>query len=143
MPKPRVLVVCTGNSMRSQLAEGVLRDELGEQIEVYSAGTHPSSVYPMVIQVLEEAGIDTSKHRSKSVTEFLEMEIDLVITVCDNAEAMCPYMPNAKKRIHKGYPDPLHRDGTIDTKNAFRELRDRLRWELTPLVVKELGLSVN
>jgi arsenate reductase (thioredoxin) len=139
--KPKVLVICTGNSMRSQLAEGVLRAELGNQIEVFSAGTHPSYVYPLAIQVLEEAGIDASQHRSKSVDEFLDRKMDLVITVCDNAKEACPHFANARKRVHRGYPDPIRLRPGTDAHEIFVDLRDQMRRELTALVVKELKLE--
>jgi len=141
MGKPRVLVVCTGNSMRSQIAEGILRAQLGSRIEVFSAGTHPSLVYPLAVRVLEDVGIDTSLHRSKSINEFLNAEIDLVITLCDNARAVCPDLPNARKVIHKAYPDPLHQIGNGDLLGVFADLRDQMTMELVPLVVKELELG--
>ncbi|RPH96824.1 arsenate reductase ArsC, partial [candidate division KSB1 bacterium] len=108
MFKPKVLVICTGNSMRSQMAEGLLRADLGDRIEVFSAGTHPTHVHSMAMAALAELGIDTSGHRSKSVNEFLNQRMDLVITVCDSAREICPIFPGAKKTVHKGYPDPMH-----------------------------------
>jgi len=140
--KPKVLVICTGNSMRSQLAEGVLRADLGEWIEVYSAGTHPSRVHPLTIAALEQAGIDASAHYSKSTEEFIHQTMDLVITVCDHAHEVCPYFPNARKIVHKGYPDPIHFRPGQDAEQVFADLRDQIRDELGDLVVKELNLPV-
>jgi arsenate reductase (thioredoxin) len=140
--KPKVLIICTGNSMRSQIAEAVLRDELGDLIEVYSAGTHPGYVHPMAISTLREIGIDTKTLRSKSINVFLEQEIDLVITVCDHAREACPYLPGAKKTIHKGYADPMRYSNNDNADEMFAKLRDRMRRELREIVVKELDLSV-
>ncbi len=140
--KPKVLVICTGNSMRSQLAEGVLRADFGKWIDVYSAGTHPSRVHPATIAALEAAGIDASAHYSKSVDEFLQIPMDLVITVCDNAHAMCPYFPNARKIVHRGYPDPIHFRPGQEIAEVFADLRDQIREELGSLVIKELNLPV-
>ena len=141
MRKPRVLVICTGNSMRSQLAEGVLRAELGDQIDVFSAGTHPSSVHPLTIAALEEVGMDASKHRSKSVNEFRDAEMDLVITVCDSARESCPVFPGAKKTVHRGYPDPIYLSPGDDPAHYFAELRELMRRELKELVVRALNLE--
>jgi arsenate reductase (thioredoxin) len=139
--KPRVLVVCTGNSMRSQLAEGLLRADLGDKIEVFSAGTHPSSVHPLTIQALAAVGIDASKHRSKSVREFNGQSFDLVITVCDSAREACPLFPGARETIHRGYPDPVNIRPLANPTEVFAELRDRMRVELRDLVIKELDLK--
>ena len=137
--KPKVLVICTGNSMRSQMAEGLLRTDLGDRIEVFSAGTHPSFVHPAVIATLHEIGIDISQHRSKSVTEFREEPLDLVITVCDTAAERCPVLPGAHKMVHQGYPDPTRQDSD-DTYDYLAQMRDQMRAELRELVIKELGL---
>jgi arsenate reductase len=139
--KPFVLVMCTGNSMRSQLAEGILRQELGDKIDVVSAGTHPSYVYPAVLEVLKEIGIETSGFRSKNISEFFDRRIDLVITLCDHAQTVCPSFPGAKKQIHHGYPDPTRTGFGMDEHQVFVELSDQMRRELTELVVKELQLS--
>ena len=140
MRKPNVLVICTGNSMRSQLAEGVLRHELGDRIEVFSAGTSPSHIYPLVIEVLKDAGIDAGAQYSKSVNLFLDEEMDLVITVCDHANETCPHFPNARKRVHHGYPDPIRLAFNSDEYQVFAGLRDQIKAELVPLVIRELGL---
>jgi arsenate reductase (thioredoxin) len=139
--KPRVLVVCTGNSMRSQLAEGLLRADLGDKIEVFSAGTHPSYVHELAIQALSEVGIDASKHRSKSIKEFAKQPLDLLITLCDSARETCPVFPGARRTIHKGYPDPIFLQPGASPAEVFANLRDRMRVELRELVVKELNLK--
>jgi len=139
--KPRVLVVCTGNSMRSQMAEGLLRHDLGERIDVFSAGTHPSRVHPMSIRTMAEAGIDISGHRSKSIAEFFDVEMDLVITVCDSANLACPVFPNAKKTIHRGYPDPIDPPPGTEVADLFADLRDQMRVELAGIVIRELNLA--
>ena len=140
--KPRVLIICTGNSMRSQIAEGVLRMDLGDYIDVFSAGTHPGSVHPLAKAALAGIGYDASGHRSKSVNEFLDMPMDLVITVCDSAHEVCPFFPNALKTIHKGYPDPVYCSPGAEMSTVMAEIRDRMRSELRDLVVSELNLPV-
>jgi arsenate reductase (thioredoxin) len=140
--KPRVLVICTGNSMRSQIAEGVLRMDLGNQIEVFSAGTHPGSVHRLAVAALAAIGYDASGHRSKSVNEFLDMPMDLVITVCDSAHEVCPVFPNARKTVHKGYPDPVYCNPGEEMSTVMAEIRDRMRCELRDLVIRELNLPV-
>jgi arsenate reductase (thioredoxin) len=139
--KPKVLVLCTGNSMRSQMAEAVLRAELGDRIEVFSAGVSPSRVYPMVIEVLHDVGIDASKQSSKSVQQFIHQKIDLVITVCDHAREVCPYLPNAGKTVHAGYPDPIGLAyGAENEREVFSKMRDKMKKELVELVREELSL---
>lgn len=140
--KPSVLVVCTGNSMRSQMAEGLLRHDLGEYIDVHSAGTHPGSVHSYSIAALQDIGIDISGHHSKSVTEFRDRSLDLVITVCDAAHEACPVLPHARKTVHKGYPDPVRANPDADWTELFAQLRDRMRAELRQLVITELRLPV-
>lgn len=142
MNKPKVLIICTGNSMRSQMGEALLRADLGEWIDVYSAGTHPSYVHPLTIAALDEIGLDTSCLRSKSVTEFLDTEMDLVITVCDHAREACPVFQHAEKIVHCGYPDPIAIRPGEDRGRAFAALRDQMREELRALVIEELNLPV-
>ncbi len=141
MSKYQVLVLCTGNSMRSQLGEALLRHELGEWIDVYSAGTHPSTVHPLTLQSLEDAGISTAGLRSKGVLEFLNHPMDLVITVCDSAKENCPILPGAKRTIHKGYPDPYYKPTAAGVRELMDELRDQMRTELRALVIRELDLG--
>jgi arsenate reductase (thioredoxin) len=129
MPKTRVLILCTGNSARSQMAEGILRFEGGDQFEVYSAGVKPSFVRPEAIQAMQEIGIDISGHRSKSVDEFIGREIDYVVTVCDNAKETCPVFPGKATRIHQNFEDPPA-PGVGDDEyrlSIFRRVRDELR----------------
>jgi arsenate reductase len=139
--KPKVLIICTGNSMRSQMAEGLLHYDLGDQIEVFSAGTHPSYVHPNTIKALAEVGIDISHQKSKSVAQFIDAKINLVITVCDSARMNCPVFPWADKLIHQPYWDPYDMNPGDDPDVIFAELRDKMRSELIPLVKRELELS--
>ena len=125
--KSRVLVLCTGNSCRSQMAEGVLRHYGSSRYEVFSAGTKPSSVNPIAIQVMKEIGIDILEHRSKHVDEFKGQSFDYVITVCDNAKEACPFFPGNTKRLHWEFPDPPH--GAVVTESVieeFRKVRDMI-----------------
>jgi arsenate reductase len=126
--KKLVLILCTGNSARSQMAEGLFRHEGGDRYEVFSAGTRPSSVRPEAIAVLAEIGIDISGQRSKSVDEFVSLPLDLVITVCDNAKEACPVFPGRTLRLHWPFEDPAHVEGTKEErKAAFRKVRDQIR----------------
>jgi arsenate reductase len=106
MNKQRVLILCTGNSARSQMAEGLLRSIAGDRFEVFSAGTKPVGLNPNADVVMREMGIDISHHRSKSVDEFAGQQFDYVITVCDNAREACPFFPGGGKRIHHSFEDP-------------------------------------
>ena len=124
----RVLILCTGNSARSQMAEGLLRHDGGGAFEVESAGTKPSHVRPEAIAAMHEIGIDISGHRSKSVDEFAGQAFDYVITVCDNAKESCPIFPAATKRIHWSLDDPAAVQGSEEQRLAeFRRVRDQLR----------------
>ena len=124
----RVLILCTGNSARSQMAEGLLRHDGGASFEVASAGTKPSIVRPEAIAAMGEVGIDISGHRSKSVDEFAGQAFDYVITVCDNARESCPIFPATTQRIHWSLDDPAAVQGTEEQRLAeFRRLRDQLR----------------
>ncbi len=131
--KKRVLILCTGNSARSQMAEGILRrlsaDCAGDAFEVFSAGVKPSFVRPEAIQAISEIGIDISNHRSKSVDEFAGQRFDYIITVCDNARESCPVFPGAAVRIHQNFEDPPA-PGVGDDEfrlAAFRRTRDEIR----------------
>ena len=131
----RVLILCTGNSARSQMAEGLLRHDGGPDYEVLSAGTRPSHVRPEAIQVMREIGIDISGHRSKSVGEFAGQQFDYVITVCDNAKESCPVFPTTTKRIHWSLEDPAAEVGSEEQRLAeFRRVRDQLRTHLGQFV---------
>ncbi len=127
MPTKRILVVCTGNSARSQMAEGLFRHYLGDRYEVQSAGTKPTHVRPEAIAVMGEVGIDISGHRSKSISEFMGQEFRYVITVCDNANESCPVFPGKTERIHWSFEDPAAAKGTEEErKAAFRRIRDEI-----------------
>jgi len=124
----RVLFICTGNSARSQMAEGLLRSLGGEEYEVYSAGTHPSFVRPQAIEVMREIGIDISGQTSKSLDQFVDQSFDYVITVCDNAKESCPFFAGAKEMLHWSIEDPVSVWGTDQMQlEAFRKARDELR----------------
>ena len=127
----RVLILCTGNSARSQMAEGLLRHDAGAAYTVFSAGTKPTQVRPEAVAVMREAGIDISGQRSKSVDEFEGQEFDYVITVCDNAKQSCPIYPAKTKRIHWSIEDPAAVQGSEEERlAAFRRIRDELRLRL-------------
>jgi arsenate reductase len=123
----RILVLCTGNSARSQMGEGLFRHDGRGAFDVESAGMKPSRVRPEAIAVMKEIGIDISGQRSKSVTEFAGQSFDYVITVCDNARDTCPVFPAAVQRIHWGLEDPAAVEGDQEQKlAAFRRIRDQL-----------------
>lgn len=125
--KKKVLFICTHNSARSQMAEGYLRAQYGNWYEAFSAGSEPTQVHPEAIRVMQEIGIDISAHRSKNLTEYFDTDIDIVITVCDAANTVCPFFPGAKKTIHMGFPDPVSVNGTSEEiGNAFRVSRDNI-----------------
>ena len=135
--RKRVLILCTGNSARSQMAEGLLRNMAGDRFEVASAGVAPSHVRPEAIAVMGEIGIDISDHRSKSVDDFSGQQFDYVITVCDNANQHCPVFPGKAERIHWSIEDPAAVEGEEQTRlDAFRRVRDELRGRLQTLGVK-------
>lgn len=126
--KKRVLILCTGNSARSQMAEGLLRHDGGDRFEVESAGVIASFVRPQAIAAMKEVGIDVSGHRSKSVDEFVGQAFDYVITVCDNAKESCPVFPGKTERKHWSFVDPAEATGTEDEILAvFRRVRDEVR----------------
>ncbi len=126
--KPVVLILCTGNSCRSHLAEGILRDAAGDILEVHSAGSRPAGyVHPMAVAVMREIGLDISGHRSKSMTEFLGQNVDTVITVCGRADQACPIFPGQLNRYHWGFDDPAHATGTDEEiLSEFRRIRDQI-----------------
>jgi arsenate reductase (thioredoxin) len=128
MPKQSVLILCTGNSARSQMAEGLLRHDAGDRFEIESAGTKPSIVRPEAIAAMRELGIDISGHRSKHLDEFQGRQFDYVITVCDNAKESCPVFFGAAKRLHHSFEDPAAFQGSDQERSAlFRRVRDELR----------------
>jgi arsenate reductase len=124
----RVLILCTGNSARSQMAEGLLRCDAGDRFEVFSAGIKPSHVRPEAIAVMRELGIDISGHRSKSVEEFAGQSFDYVLTVCDNARESCPIFSGGAVIIHRSFEDPASLEGPEEQRLAlFRRVRDEIR----------------
>lgn len=123
----RVLILCTGNSARSQMAEGLLRHIAGDRFEVFSAGTKPGYVRPEAIAVMREVGIDISGSRSKHLDEFAGQPIDYVLTVCDNAKESCPVYPAGTKQVHRSFEDPAAIQGSeAERIDAFRRVRDQL-----------------
>jgi len=129
MTKPAVLILCTGNSCRSQLAEGILRRAAGDLFDVHSAGSKPAGcVHPKAIAVMREIGIDISHHTSKHLNDFLGKKIDTVITVCGNADQACPTFPGQVNRYHWGFDDPARATGAEEEILAvFRRVRDRIK----------------
>ena len=127
--QPLILILCTGNSCRSHLAEGILRAALGESYEVASAGSKPAGyVHPLAIAAMNEIGIDISHHTSKHLDEFLDKGVETVITVCGNADQACPMFPGQMNRYHWGFDDPAHATGSEEEQLAiFRRVRDEIR----------------
>jgi arsenate reductase len=140
MGKKRVLILCTGNSARSQMAEGLLRHDAGDRFEVESAGTKPSFVRPEAIAAMDELGIDISGHRSKSVREFDGQKFAYVITVCDGARESCPLFFGGAERLHHSFDDPAAFDGSQEERlYLFRRVRDELRGYLREFSLHETG----
>lgn len=131
--KKKVLVLCTGNSARSQMAEGLLRHAAGDRYEVFSAGTRPVGLNPNAVKAMREVGIDISGHRSKSVDEFSGQQFDYVITVCDNAKEACPIFPGTGKRLHHSFEDPAAAPAEQQLEK-FRHVRDQIASWLTDFV---------
>jgi arsenate reductase (thioredoxin) len=127
--KPVILILCTGNSCRSHIAEGILREAAGDLLEVHSAGSNPAGyVHPKAIEVMKEIGIDISEHSSKHMNEFLNRQVETVITVCGNADQACPMFPGQVNRYHWGFSDPAHATGSTDEQLAvFRQVRDEIK----------------
>jgi arsenate reductase (thioredoxin) len=124
----KVLVLCTGNSCRSQIAEGYLRHFAGDKAIVYSAGIETHGVNPKAISVMKEDGIDISKHTSNNVDEYAAVDFDFVITVCDNAKESCPYFPTKAQKFHQNFPDPAKAKGTEEeVMQQFRNVRDLIK----------------
>jgi arsenate reductase len=123
-----ILVLCTGNSCRSQIAEGYLRHFAGDKANVYSAGIETHGVNPKAIQVMAEDHIDISKHTSNNVDEYLNIPFDFVITVCDNAKENCPYFPTKAERFHQDFPDPAKATGSAaEVMDEFRRVREMIK----------------
>lgn len=123
-----ILVLCTGNSCRSQMAHGYLQHFLGDKVKMFSAGIEVHGVNPKAIAVMKEDGIDISHHTSNHVDEYLNIPFDYVITVCDNANEHCPYFPSSAKKMHQNFPDPAKATGTPEeVMNEFRRVRDMIK----------------
>lgn len=129
MKSPTILILCTGNSCRSHMAEGILRAAAGDLLNVRSAGSNPAGyVHPLAIKALAEIGIDISAHHSKHMNEFLTQDVETVITVCGNADQACPMFPGQVNRYHWGFDDPAHAAGSEDEQmEMFRRVRDEIR----------------
>ncbi len=136
MRKKRILFLCTGNSARSQMAEGLLRHLANDRFEVFSAGTHPVGLNPNAVSAMSEIGIDISAQRSKSVDEFLNQSLDYVFTVCDSAKESCPFFPGAQHTIHHSFEDPAAEPRERQL-GAFRKVRDQIRTRLEQFVADE------
>jgi len=139
MKPPCILILCTGNSCRSHLAEGILREALGDGFRVESAGSKPAGyVHPLGIKAMAEIGIDISGHRSKHLDEFLTDEVETVITVCGNADQACPMFPGQGNRHHWGFDDPADASGSDEEKmGEFRRVRDEIRLRLQTFLQQE------
>jgi len=123
-----ILVLCTGNSCRSQIAEGYLRYFAGKKAKIYSAGIETHGVNPKAIFVMKEDGIDISKHTSNNIDEYLNIDFDYVITVCDNAKENCPYFPAKEKKFHYNFPDPAKAKGSeTEVMNEFRKVQEKIK----------------
>jgi arsenate reductase len=134
----RILVVCTGNAARSQMAEAFLAGIAG--VVAASAGIHPAGVHPLTVRVLAEVGIDWTGARSKPITEMLDRDWDLVLTVCDHAREACPVLPGARRTVHEGFPDPAAVGGTDEERlAAFREVRDAIAARMATVAAELLA----
>jgi len=138
--KPRILFLCTHNSARPQMAEGMLRALAGDRFEVMSAGTEATLVRPLAIRAMEEIGIDISGQESKTLEVYLDQPFDYVITVCDEANEACPFFPGAKNRLHWSFEDPSRADGSEEERLAvFRRARDGIEERIERELVNARG----
>ena len=136
--KQQVLIVCTGNACRSQMAEAIWRHEAGDRCEVFSAGTFPAGVHPLARQVIEELGIDMSGQFSKSIYAMSERPFDLVITVCNDAKEVCPVFPRAARQLHWPVHDPVMSVGSVEERlPLFRRARDLIRERIRQFLAEE------
>jgi arsenate reductase len=136
--KKRILFLCTGNSARSQMAEGLMRHLAGDAYEIHSAGTHPVGVNPLAIEAMREIGIDISHQRSKLLDEFLSQPFDFIITVCDRANETCPVFPGDAARIHWSFDDPAAAGGSDEERlNVFRRVRHEIATRLRLFVAAQ------
>lgn len=135
----KVLFLCTGNSCRSQMAEGWTNHLFSHCVKAYSAGTRPAQVHPLAARVMKEAGVDISFQHSKHLSSFLGKEFNLAVTLCDSAKEECPYFPGAQKILHYSFPDPAVVEGTEEKKlEAFREVRDSIKRSVRELLTVEI-----
>ncbi len=124
----RILILCTGNSCRSQMAEGYIKKFARDKAEVYSAGIETHGVNPKAIQIMKEDGIDISRHTSNNINEYRNIDFDYVITVCDSAKERCPFFPSNAKKLHHNFPDPAKATGSEkEIMQQFREVRDTIK----------------
>ena len=139
MKTKKILVLCTGNSCRSQMAEGYLRHFAGDKAVILSAGVETHGVHPKAIAIMQEDGIDISHHTSNNLDEYLDIDFDFVITVCDNAKENCPFFPTKALRFHHNFPDPAKAIGTEDEiKEQFRHTRELIKDYSRKFVAEQL-----
>lgn len=140
----RVLFVCTGNSARSQMAEGLLRWLGADRFDARSAGTEPKGVNPLAVRAMDELGIDISRHESKSIDRYMDQSWDYVITVCDRAAESCPVFASGRQRLHWSFPDPASVSGPESVRmEAFRSVRDAMAERIRQFVMETAGLPVD
>src|SRR5687767_8075963 len=140
--KKKILVLCTGNSARSQMAHGYLRYFGNESLDVYSAGIQTHGVNPNAVAVMKEDGVDISHHTSNNVREYADQEFDFVITVCDNAKENCPYFPSKVQTFHHDFPDPAKATGTSqEILDEFRRVRDMIRKYISEFMTEYVNIS--
>ena len=133
--KHKLIFICTGNSCRSQIAEGILKNEANNRFDVFSAGSHPSRLHPASVSVMLEWGIDISHHKSEDINNYIDKNIDIIITVCDNANQSCPNFPGAKIRLHWSIKDPFHGWGNSQKDlHRYRLARDEIKKRIDKLL---------
>ena len=138
--KKKVLFLCTGNSCRSQMAEGWLRHLAGDQFDVVSAGTHPVGLNPYAVEVMQEVNVDISNHASERVDPYLEQRFDYVITVCDRAQENCPIFPGASSMLHWSFDDPAKAKGTFEQQiDVFRKIRDEIAERIRRFIKEDMS----
>ena len=136
--KKKIIFICTGNSCRSQMAEGLMRDAIGENFDVLSAGSNPSKVHPAAIKVMKEWGIDIQNQKSKSVNNYLEENIEIIVTVCQKANQVCPSFPNGRTKIHWNIKDPFHSWDSEERDLApYRITRNEIKKKIDNLLIVE------
>ena len=136
--KKKIIFICTGNSCRSQMAEGLMRDAVGENFDVLSAGSNPSKVHPAAIKVMKEWGIDIQNQKSKSVNNYLEENIEIIVTVCQKANQVCPSFPNGRTKIHWNIKDPFHSWDSEERDLApYRIARNEIKKKINNLLIVE------